>query len=83
MDSTILITIAALACPISMGLMMWMMNRHQDEPMHGNMTTNTATPADRLAALQAEREALNTEIAELEAIKALEERRQTLEQSRE
>jgi len=80
MDPTILIAIAALACPVSMGVMMYMMNRKGGQM--GDMTGNTANPPDRLAALQAQREGMNKEIAELEKIKALEARRQALEQSK-
>ncbi|MEP7198664.1 MAG: hypothetical protein ABI874_02495 [Chloroflexota bacterium] len=67
--------IMAIACPVSMGLAMWLMNRQG-----GNMTHNAPNPAGRLVALQSQRETLNKEIAELEKIKALEERRQALEQ---
>lgn len=79
MDPTILIAIAALACPVSMGVMIYMMNRKGGDMGNMNMTTNNA-PDQRLAALQSQRETLNKEIAELEKIKALEERRQALEQ---
>jgi hypothetical protein len=80
MDPTILIAIAALACPVSMGVMMYMMNRKGGQM--GNMTHDAPNPADRLTALQAQREAMNKEIAELEKIKVLEAWRQALEQSK-
>jgi len=80
MDPTILIAIAAVACPVSMGLMMWMMMRNQGQ-MQGNMTASATKPEERLATLQAQREAMSKEIAELEKIKALEARRTSLEQS--
>ena len=79
MDPTILIAIAALACPISMGAMIYFMNRKGGQM--GDMTPNMAKPEDRLAALQAQRESLAKEIAELEKVKALEARRKALEQS--
>jgi cell division protein FtsB len=81
MDPTILIAVAALACPVSMGLLMWIIIRNQGQTQ-GNMTANTAKPEERLAALQAQREAMNKEIAELEKIKVLEAQRQALEQSK-
>ena len=70
--------IMAIACPVSMGLAMWLMNRKGGDM--GNMTHNAPNPANQLTALQLQRETLNKEIAELEKIKALEERRQALEQ---
>ena len=81
MDPTILIAVAVLACPVSMGLLMWMIVRNQGQTQ-GNMNANTAKPEERLAMLQAQREAMGKEIAELEKIKALEARRQALEHSK-
>ena len=72
--STLLLILAVLICPISMGIMMWMMNRNmsgqQDHSMPGH--TSHASEADRLKALHEQRQQLEQEIAETEKIVALE-----------
>ena len=81
--STILIIGAALACPIAMGLMMYMMNRNMSGPQDHSMPGHTAhtSEADRLKALREQRQMLEQEIAEAEKIAALETKKQALIQS--
>jgi len=79
--STVLLILAVLICPISMGIMMWMMNRNmsgqQDHSMPGH--TSHASEADRLKALHEQRQQLEQEIAETEKVAALEARKQALD----
>ena len=73
-----LIVLAALACPLSMGLIM--LRRPRQTAASGNSTVGAdccapgeapaasepSSPADRLAALRAQREALERELAQLQ-----------------
>lgn len=84
---TLLIIVAALACPIGMGTMMWMMMRqsgHQQMGMgsmpgmtNGQPASNSAQ--DRLVALQAEKDTLEKQIRELETVQKLQRQRDSLE----
>jgi DNA-binding transcriptional MerR regulator len=67
--STILIIAAALACPIAMGLMIWMMNKNMGGDSHQSMSS---TDPNRLKALREKRQMLDQEIAELQKITELE-----------
>jgi len=80
--STILIIAAALACPIAMGLMMWMMNRNMSGPQDHSMPGHTShvSEADGLKSLREQRQRLEQEIAETEKIAALEAKKQALVQ---
>ena len=73
--STILIIGAALACPIAMGLMMWMMNKNMGGDSHQSMS---GTDADRLNALRKQRHTLDQEITEVQKIIELEEKKKAL-----
>ena len=80
--SNILIIAAMLACPIAMGLMMWMMNRNMSGPQDHSMPGHTShvSEADRLKSLREQRQRLEQEIAETEKIAALEAKKQALVQ---
>lgn len=65
--NAIFLLVMGLACPIGMGLMMWLMNRQmsqQSEPLSSD-NQKRLSPTDRLVALQEERQTLDAEIAEL------------------
>ncbi len=80
---TLLLLVAAVACPIGMGLMMWMMNRNMSSQQGHSMPGHTAhtSEAERLKALREQRRQLEQEIAEAEKIVVLEEKKQALTQS--
>lgn len=80
MDPQYLILIAgALACSLLMGGAMWLMMRQMNppqvpmQPPHSN--------AQRVTALQSQREALDQEIRELQAIQSLQTQREQLTQN--
>ena len=81
--STILVIVAALACPIAMGVMMWMMNKNMSGQQDHSTMGHTAhtSEADRLNALRQQRQQLEEEIAEAEKIAALEAKKQGLLQA--
>jgi len=79
--SVLLVAIAALACPIGMGVMMWMMNR-QMSGQHGQSMSGHSSETDRLTALREQRRLLEQEITEAEKIAALEAQKETLTRSR-
>ena len=77
MNPQLLLSLAMLACPIGMGLMMWWMmkgmNKEQDHPAPTHQT-----PGAKLAALRAQRQTLEAEIAETARIADLEAQRAEL-----
>jgi hypothetical protein len=67
--------IAILACPIAMGLMMWMMSKNMGG--HTDQATPVEqTPSERLAVLRQQRQSLEAEITEVTRIAELEAERQ-------
>ena len=75
---TLLLFVAVLAWPVSMGVMMWMMNHSlgSQQPDH-SIPSDTGAPA-RLDALREQRRQLDAEIAVVETIAALETWKQAL-----
>ena len=85
--TTLLIIVVALACPIGMGTMMWLMMRqggHQQMgmgsmPGMANEQHASNSAQDKLAALQAEKDALEEQIRALETVQRLQSQRDRLE----
>ena len=72
--TTLVLGLAALACPIGMGLMIWMMSKNM-RGQHSDSTTGDQLPTNpdkRLAALRKQRQALEAEIAEASRLAELE-----------
>jgi hypothetical protein len=67
--NTIFLLVMGLACPISMGLMMWLMNRQMNQNAGGPRLEGEPSPRDedRLAQLRLRRQLLDEEIKQLEA----------------
>ena len=82
MDLNTLIYVAVLlACPIGMGTMMWMMSKNMGGQKNQSMSDpqmTTGSSEERLAALRAQRQALETEIIEVTKLAELNTRRQSL-----
>lgn len=80
--NTILLALAAVGCPIVMGIMMWWMMR--DKSRQGKEPTSkqpvSVNAAERLATLRQQRQALEAEIAEVSRIAELEAQRERLVQ---
>ena len=77
----LLFAIAMLACPIGMGLMMWMMNKNMGGQQQGHSMPGHTSGAERLKALRDQQRLLEQEIAKAETIAALEDMKATVAQS--
>jgi hypothetical protein len=78
--STLLLALAILACPICMGVMMWIMNRNMGSQQNHSMSDHTAhmLETDRLKCLREQQQQFEQEIAEIERIAVLEAKKQAL-----
>ena len=78
--NTIFLLVMGLACPIGMGLMMWLMNKNMSrQPSQlASDKQKRSSAADRLAALHEQRQVLEAEIAEMTQIAELEEQHKLL-----
>jgi len=79
--ATLFLILGVLACPIGMGLMMWLMNKNMGGRFSHAVSGYQAPvkPAERLATLHAQRQQLEDEIAETARIAGLEARRELLQ----
>lgn len=77
MNPQLLLPLAMLACPIVMGLTMWWMMKGMNKEQ-GHPAPTHQTPAEKLAALRAQRQTLEAEIAETARIAELEVKRAEL-----
>jgi hypothetical protein len=74
--NAVFLLIMGFACPIGMGVMMWLMNKnmsHQPEHLSSDKQKRISA-ADHLSALHQQRQLLETEIAELNQLVELEAR---------
>jgi hypothetical protein len=76
--TTVLLLVGVLACPIGMGLMMWMMNKNMNEQHAMPADRKPAGSAERLADLRVQRKALEAEMAEASRLVELEAKRDAL-----
>ena len=77
---TLIFVVAMLACPVGMGLMMWMMNKNMGGQKQGHAMPGHTSEAERLEALRDQRRQLEQEIAEVERIAILEYKKNSLAQ---
>lgn len=73
--STLLLIVAVIACPLTMGAMMWMMNRKMNE-RSGDATSQAPSAAARLAELKSMEESVRAEIQKLDKVAESESRDQ-------
>jgi len=76
--ATLLLLVAVLACPIGMGVMMYMMNRQNMGGQHGHSMPGQTSQAERLKAMREQRRQLEQEIVEAEKIATLEAKKESL-----
>ena len=62
----LLLAVAMLACPIGMGLMMWLMNKNMSGQQQGRSTAGNTSEAEHLKALRDQQRLLEQEITALE-----------------
>ncbi len=75
--STLLLFVGVLACPIVMGVMIWMMNKNMGGEKNHSMEGD-APQVDQLQALIEQRQRLEQEIAEIEKITGLQAQKDAL-----